>query len=240
MKVDLHTHTIVSGHAFSTLQENALVASKKGISVLATTDHGPAMFGAPSITYFRCYDRIPKYINGVRILFGVEANIINDNGDIDLPDSVLASLDLVIAGFHYNCGYEDQGVEKNTEVMIKAIKNKYVKVISHPYAKQIKVDIEKVTKAAIENDVLLELNASYFFKNTIDDPEVFSDIKMMINILKKNNKKILINSDAHSSFEVGKFEEVVMKKEELGIKDSDILNNYPEEVLAMLNIEDER
>ena len=78
MKIDLHTHTIASGHAFGTLFENVKEAKSKGIELLAVTDHGPTLPGSAPRTYFMCGDRIPKVIEGVRVLFGVEANIINE------------------------------------------------------------------------------------------------------------------------------------------------------------------
>ncbi len=236
MKIDLHTHTVLSGHAFGTVQENARIAKRKGISLLATTDHGPALLGSACETYFKCGDRIPKIINGVRVLFGVEANIIKENGDLDLPDRVLKKLDLVIVGLHKEVGYNDQGIDKNTEVLIKAMENQYVKIVSHPYGVSIPVDIDKVTHAAIKNNVLLELNASYFFTGKINNEVVWSGIKTMIKILKDNGKKILINSDAHSPSEVGRFEEVIAKFKELGINKKDILNYDKEEVLNLLNI----
>ncbi|MFZ2310448.1 MAG: PHP domain-containing protein [Patescibacteria group bacterium] len=235
-KADLHTHTIASGHAFGTVLENVTEAKKKGISLLAVTDHGPAAPGAPRSVYFKMGRRLPKVINGIRVLFGVEANIINENGDLDLPNKILDRLDLVVAGFHAECGYEDLGIEKNTDVMIKVIKNPYVKIISHPYEDDIKVDIEAVTKAAIENNVLLEVNASYFYTGKIKDEEIWSKIKMMVKILRENNQKILINSDAHSQYEIGKFQDVINKFEELGITSRDILNNDKAEILKILKI----
>ena len=236
MKIDLHTHTVLSGHAFGTVQENARAAKKKNISLLAITDHGPALLGAACEIYFSCGDRIPKIINGVRVLFGVEANIINENGDLDLSDKVLKKLDLVIAGFHKEVGYNDQGIDKNTEVLIRAMENKYVKIISHPYAAGIAVDMEKITYAAIKHNVLLELNASYFFTGKINNEKVWSGIKIMVKILKDNGKKILINSDAHNPSEIGEFNEVILKFKELGIDKKDILNYNKKEVLDFLNI----
>ena len=235
MNIDLHTHTILSGHAFGTLEENIKAAKKRNLSLLGITDHGPALKGSPSEVYFRCGDRFPRIVDGIRILFGVEANIINDNGGLDLPDDILKKLDIVIVGLHKNCGYLDQGIEKNTEVLIKAMENKYVKIVSHPYNSEMKVDMEKISKAAIKNKVLLELNASYFFKGKINNSEILDGIKTMVKILKENNQKILINSDAHSSFEVGRFDELISRFEDLGISDNDILSDK-DEALKILNI----
>ena len=236
MKVDLHTHTVASGHAFGTLLENVREAKTKGIELLAVTDHGPAGIGAPRDVYFKVGFRLPKYIEGVRVLFGIEANIIDTEGHLDLSDEVLKKLDVVMLGFHKDCGYLDQGIEKNTEVFIKALDNPYVKAVSHPYGDQVVIDIEKFTHAAISKNILLELNASFFTPKKINDEEIWNRIKTMVRILKENNQKMIINSDAHTPYEIGEFDLVVDKFKELGITESDLLNNDPEAVLKFFNL----
>jgi putative hydrolase len=236
MKIDLHTHTVASGHAFGTVWENAKEAKARGLEIIAITDHGPAMTGATNELYFRCGNRMPRIIEGVKVLFGIEANIINDNGNLDLPDSILKKLDFAMVGLHENCGYRDQGVEKNTEVLIKAMDNPYVKMISHPYASQIKIDIEKITKAAIEKNILLEINASYFRESKLADEEMWNKLKTMVKIFKANNIKMIINSDAHSPYEIGQFDDVAAKFDELGINNDDLLNNDPDAILKFFNV----
>lgn len=66
--VDTHTHTVASGHAYSTIIENCIEASKKGIELIAMTDHGPAMPGGPHIFHFGNLKVIPRYIHGVEVL----------------------------------------------------------------------------------------------------------------------------------------------------------------------------
>jgi putative hydrolase len=236
MKIDLHTHTIASGHAFGTVWENAKAAKEQGLEMIAITDHGPALPGAPNWRYFTCHNRMPRVIEGVTILFSVEASIINDNGDIDLPESILKKLDFVMAGLHADCGYLDQGEEKNTAVLIKAMNNPYVKMISHPYGSKYKVDIEKITEVALEKNILLEINASYFREKKIEDEVMWNKLKTMVKIFKANNRKMIINSDAHSPFEIGRFGNVIARFEELGITEDDVLNNDPDAVLKFFNI----
>lgn len=77
---DLHTHTIASGHAYSTVTENAHAAAQRGLKVLAITDHGPLMPGAPHPYYFGNLKVIPEYLYGVRILRGIEANVTDRKG----------------------------------------------------------------------------------------------------------------------------------------------------------------
>jgi len=82
--VDLHTHTIASGHAYSTLTENVQAASRRGLKLLGTTDHGPSMPGAPHLYHFGNLSILPESLFGVEILPGVEANITNHEGELDI------------------------------------------------------------------------------------------------------------------------------------------------------------
>ena len=220
-KIDLHMHTIASGHAFSTLDEMAREAAQKGLEMIAITDHGPSVPGTAVETYFRCGERFLNTMHGVHILFGVEANILDTKGRIDLSESTLQRLDIVIAGFHR---FEDLGVEKNTEAMIMTIKNPHVNIISHPYILNVEVDIEKISRVAIENNVLLEINASFFYRERkLNDEKIQHKIKKMIEIFQKHNKKLILTSDAHSASEIKKFDKVIERFPELGLSEKDFL-----------------
>ncbi len=99
LKIDLHTHTIASGHAFNTIYEMANAASEKGVEILGIVEHGPETLGSSKEVYFECLDRVPKELFGVRLLFGCELNIIDEQGEVDLSESTLRRLDFA-SGFH--------------------------------------------------------------------------------------------------------------------------------------------
>jgi putative hydrolase len=224
MNIDLHTHTVASRHAFSTVKEMAEAAAERGLKIIGISDHGPAMPLTSGYVYFICGNRIPKTIAGVRVLFGIEANIIDDKGNIDISSGIVKKLDYVIAGFHLECGFEPKSIEKNTAIMIKTIQNPYVDIISHPYSTQIPVDIEKVAEVACKEGKILEINVSYFSnKHRLRDS--LESIKKMIEIFKKHGKKLLINTDAHSCFEVGDMSPLLPYWDNLGLTE-DILYNY--------------
>lgn len=103
LKMDLHTHTVASGHAYSTLLENIQAAEKKGLEAFATTDHGPSMPGAAHLYHFYNLMSLPEKIGNVRILRGIEANIIDRKGQIDISLDLVERLDIVLAGLHYVC-----------------------------------------------------------------------------------------------------------------------------------------
>ncbi|HUX79124.1 MAG TPA: PHP domain-containing protein, partial [Alphaproteobacteria bacterium] len=124
IKVDLHTHTVASGHAYSTLSENALAASRKGIKLLGMTDHAPSMPGAPHLYLFGNMAILPEELYGVRILPGVEANITNYEGKLDIPIEYLSRMKIVLVGLHVIC-YPGGTSEQNTKAYIKAMENPY-------------------------------------------------------------------------------------------------------------------
>ena len=98
-EVDLHTHTIASGHAFSTISEIASAAAAKGLRGIGTTDHGPALPGGPHPYHFHALRFIPPYLRGVRILRGIEANIGID-GALDLTSEEASAFEVVLAAPH--------------------------------------------------------------------------------------------------------------------------------------------
>ena len=97
---DLHTHTIVSGHAYTTLLENISYCKENGIKILGTSEHVLAMPNAPHRWYFGNMKVIPRIINDVIILRGCETNILDVDGNIDLAEEDSKFLDYMIASFH--------------------------------------------------------------------------------------------------------------------------------------------
>ena len=98
--IDLHNHTIASGHAYSTMEEMISRAKKKGVKILGISDHAPALEGGPNIFYFGNLFVVPREIDGLILLKGVEANILDFEGNIDVPERFLKRLDYAIASLH--------------------------------------------------------------------------------------------------------------------------------------------
>ena len=112
--IDAHTHTVASGHAYSSLQEMAQAAADKGLQVLGITEHGPTIQGTCPLVYFRNMFVVPRQMYGVRILMGCEINILDTQGMLDLDDEHLDFLDLAIAGVHLKC-WKGGTKEENTQ-----------------------------------------------------------------------------------------------------------------------------
>ncbi len=155
--VDTHTHTIASGHAYSTIMENALASKKQGLKLLCTTDHAPEMPGAPHYWHFNNQRVIPRFLHDVGILRGVEANTLNINGDLDLPASSYLHLDWVIASFHEPV-FKPATADIHTEALINVIKGGKADALGHLGNPHYPFDIEAVLCCAKEHNVAIEIN----------------------------------------------------------------------------------
>ena len=101
--LDLHTHTTASGHAYNSLYEMVHSASVRGLSLFGCSDHAPAMPGSCHSFHFINFKVLPRTLYGVRLMMGVELNIMDYDGTVDLEQSVLEPLDLSL--IHILCGH---------------------------------------------------------------------------------------------------------------------------------------
>lgn len=230
---DLHVHTVASGHAFSTVMEIAKAASLKGIEVVALTDHGPALPGGAHPYHFWNLRVVPRELEGVRLLRGIEANIINDDGEIDLAPEILDSLDVVHATFHNGCGYERGDQAKNTEVLIKAMDNPRVDFIAHPGSDYFPLDLEAVVEAALNRGIAIELNNSSLLETTSRPGAKERDLELA-KLAARKGLPVVVSSDAHIATDVGNFVAAVELAELASIPEELVLNSSLERVLDYL------
>ena len=101
--LDVHTHTIASGHAYNTIKEMAQSASEKGLELLGITEHAMKMPGTCHSFYFANLKMLERKMFGVEMLFGVELNILNQDGEVDMEENLLKKMDIVIASMHIPC-----------------------------------------------------------------------------------------------------------------------------------------
>lgn len=228
--LDVHTHTIVSGHAYSTLMENAKAASEKGIKVLGTTEHGCTMPHSPHIWYFHNYKVLPREMYGVTMLYGVEANIIDYDGNLDMDDETLEKLDVVIGSIHEEV-YKIGTLEENTEAFINVIKSGKIDIVGHLGNPKIPVDFEKIVKCAKENNVLIEINNSSFTTSRVGS---LGNCTKIAQLCKENGNMIIMNSDAHFCTTIGEFTEAVNMLESIDFPEERIMNSTPENMIDFL------
>jgi len=229
--VDTHCHTISSGHAYSTISEIAEIAGEKGLKLIAMTDHGPAMPGGPHIFHIGNQRIIPDYIKGVRVLKGVEANIMDCDGGLDLPDNYLKKLEIVIASFHDVC-ISPGSVEENTRALVSAMRNPYVDIIAHPGNPYYPIDVDRLIQCAYDTGKLIEINNSSFIGSRRGSAENCRNIAAKA---KEKGVVLTAGSDCHICYDVGKFNKVEEIFRKIAMPEELIINTDPQKLIDYLN-----
>lgn len=229
--MDLHTHTVASGHAYSTLQENIAAAQALGLKCLGISDHGPEMLGGPHVMYFWNLKIVPRQYGELKLLCGAEADIMDMDGQLDLDDFTLSRLDYCIASMHGPC-FKSGTAKENTDAAIKAMKNPYVKILGHPDDSRFPLEYERLVQAAVEEKVLLEVNNSSLHPLAARQG-ARENILTMLRLCKKYQCPIILGTDSHISYTIGNFEWVEALLEEVEFPQELIVNtqnNYWEKI----------
>ena len=232
--LDVHTHTVASGHAYSTIQEMAQRASEIGLQMLGITEHATNLPGAPQYIYFKNLHVVPRQMYGVRLLMGVELNILDTRGTLDYGEDVLKDLDLVIAGIHSLC-WTGGTKDENTQGMIVAIRSPWTHIISHPGDGTADLHFEPIVLAAKETHTLLELNNSSLnpVRHKLTAHDNFCEI---LRLCKQYDVPIILGSDAHISFSIADYRFCTPLLHETEFPDELIMNDKPADFLRYCNI----
>ena len=211
---DYHTHTVYS-HGKGTIEDNVKEAISKGIKTIGISDHGykHMTYGIKYKDIYKMREEIDslklKYKN-IDILLGIECNILDDSGNIDVDENILKVVDYIMAGYHFgstptsikgvinhcdNYLFKTKKAKQyNTKAIINAMRKHNIFAITHPGDKG-EVDIEEIAKTAKETDTRLEVNSSHGFLNV-----------EQLKIIKTYENKLIIGSDAHVPENVGNFD----------------------------------
>lgn len=203
--LDMHTHTIASGHAYNTIWEMAAQAHAIGLEVLGITEHAPAMPGTCHEFYFSNLKAVPRVINGQKVLLGTELNVLDRAGHVDLSEEILKEMDVCVASIHPPCFQEPWEMEAVTAAYLHLCENPYVTIIGHPDDGRFPVDYEQLAIKARETGTLLELNQgslspSGFRKNTRENSAI------MLRFCEKYGTSVIMDSDAHVVSSIGNHE----------------------------------
>jgi len=230
--MDLHTHTVASGHAYNTLYEMAKSASEKGLALMGSTDHAPKMPGTCHEFYFINFKVIPRNICGVNILMGVELNILDYTGRVDLRKGLLEKMDYSIASLHEPC-YKSGTSAENTRAYIGAIENPLIHIIGHPDDSRFPEDYDTLVSAAAENHTLLELNSSSLhpLSARINAAENY---RIMLELCKRYHASVIIDSDAHIEADVGNHTRAWELIHEMDFPEELIVNSSFEKLLPYI------
>lgn len=201
---DPHTHSIASGHAStSTITDLAKQASAVGLSMIGITDHGPATTGSSRASYFRNLAYAPKRRCGIELLYGVELNILDYDGTVDLEDAILEHLDYAIISMHIP-NIKPGTVEENTFAYINAMKHPKVKIVGHCEDVRYPIDYEALIVAAKHYGVVLEINNSSLSPKGYRG-DVRENVLTILNLCKKHQHPVVLSSDSHGTDYVGDF-----------------------------------
>ncbi len=219
IQADLHTHTIASTHAYSTITENCEWASKYGLKAIAMTDHAMSMPDSPHRWHFENLDVIPREISGVTVLKGIEANIMNIDGEIDADDSFLSKLEWVVASMHSQV-IEKDTLENITKAYINVCKNPHVDVIGHCTSDEFYFDYEKGVKAFKEYEKLIEINESSIKNKKGSRKNCYEILKLC----KKYEVPVVVDSDSHFCQNIGQTPNAFQIIDELDFPEKLIVN----------------
>lgn len=230
IETDTHTHTIISGHAYSSLQENVAAAKMAGLKLLATTDHASSMPGSPHFWYFENLTVVPRIIDGVGVLRGCEANIINASGEIDISDSLAKKLDVVIGSLHEPV-FAPSSEQEHTDALMGAITSGKINILGHLGNPRFPFDIDRVVKAAAENQVMIEINNSSFGHSRAGSRP---NCLRIAQAAKKHGAFLTFSSDAHISFAIGNYDQCIALVKEIDFPEKRIVSTKAQKLLDFL------
>ncbi len=238
---DYHIHSTYSKnkHGKSTIEEIVQRAIEIGLKEIAITDHGPRHF-----LYGMRLDKIEEAKNEIirlrhiypqiKILFGVESNIISFDGDTDITAELFETFDIILCGYHLGAMYlsfkdfwgfivlnyfgrfnkklREHMTEKNTDAVVKALNKYKINILTHPGDK-MPVNIKRIVEAAEKNKTILEISNHHDHLNSEE-----------IEIAAKYDVQFVISSDAHSKENIGGFEKALNEAIKAGLDLNRIIN----------------
>ena len=232
LQVDSHTHSMASGHAYSTLQEMAQAASDRNLKMFALTDHAPAAPGAPHKWHFTNAKIIPRFMYGVAVIRGGEVNIMNEQGDIDLGAHDRRHLDWLIGSLH-NPVFIPSDKAIHTKALINAIEAGIIHAIGHPGNPEFDIDFESVVKTAAANNVAIELNDSSFRQSR---PGSAPRCKAIAECARDYGAFITTGSDAHISYDVGVLSHCSALLDQINFPKEKVITRTPSSFLSFLRL----
>ncbi len=227
---DVHMHTVETDGRNS-IEEMALAARDRGYKYMAITDHSKNLAFANGLDDKRALEHVlriheaDKSVDAIRIFAGIEVDILAD-GALDLSDSVLEQMNLVIASVH---SHFNQTAEEMTARLLKAIGNPNVSIIGHPTGRLLLrrdaygFDLDAVLEAAARHKVAMELNAY---------PDRLDLCDRHLRLAKQHGVKIVINTDSHHTSHMEKIRFGVLQARRAWLTPKDVLNTLLVEKFA--------
>ena len=230
--LDVHTHTVVSGHAFSSMSEMIAEGQRKGLRILGITEHGWSIPGTCDQLYFKNYWVVPRQYGDMKLLLGAELNILDTEGTVDMTEKQYRYMDLRIAGIHSVC-WKGGTPEENTAGMVTAMHNPWVQMISHPGDGTADLLFEPIVKASRETGTILEFNNTSL-KPGRGKAKARDNNMEILRLCMKYDVPVVVGSDAHIVFDVANHQHAMNLIKEVGFPEELVLNDKPELFLSSL------
>lgn len=252
VKVDPHTHTIFSGHAFSTVRENAIEASERQLTAIGLTDHfgegflPAALNGKFMFPAAMNMESLPEIIHGVRVLAGAEIDIVDQEGHlygwnnvlfgghlngITQLEAMLRTREVTIASDH---GFIPEGEEisedEGTKTYVNVLQTPGVHILGHIGRSKVPFHIDTVVKEAKRTGKMIEIN-NHSFRFGEKTAERCRQIALAC---AKEGTYIAVSSDAHSAYHVGTFDMAFKMLEEINFPQTLIANESLEKFLNII------
>lgn len=231
---DTHTHTVASTHAYSTVHDYFTAAKQRGVQLFAVTDHAPTMPDGPHYWHFGNMKVLPRVVDGVAMLRGIESNILPDFSGVDIPDRLLPFLDIAIASLHEPV-FTPQDSRAHTRAIIAALESGRVQILGHPGNPRYPFNADEVIRAARANNVAIEINNSSFTHSRIGSEE---NCVRLLELVDQLDWKVVFASDAHSAFQLGVVDQCVNKAKQVGFPFERVISATPERLLQFLHEHD--
>ena len=227
---DLHMHTDATDGR-DTIRQMAEAAMARGLKYIAITDHSKNLAMTNGLDDARALAHVKKirevdaelqreFEGRIRVLPGIEVDILGD-GALDLEDSTLAEMDVVVASVH---SHFNQPIEEMTARVLRALENPHVRILGHPTGRKIlnreayAIDIDLILKRAAELGVAVEHNANPARSDLSD---------LHLRVAKQFGCKIVVDTDAHSTEELDQMRYGITQLRRAWLSAEDVLNTQP-------------
>lgn len=225
IQVDTHVHSVLSGHAWSTLHEDVLQARRVGLKALCLTEHSSAVPGASPEWTPLSMAMIPEYDEGIRVYRGLEADVIDTMGTLCPRSAYLEKLDFCIASLHGVVCDFDWSRDKCTEAWLKVLDHPYIDALGHIDRAAFPCDFEPIVRKAAEKGKLIELNNA----SMIDMRAAGRDnVSRIARLCMQYGASVCVGSDAHYHTMVGDFHLLEPMLNEM---------DFPEELIVNRTVE---
>lgn len=237
---DFHTHTRHS-HGLGSVIDNVEAARRRGLEAVAITDHGPASLFGVGVESLSVFDVIRQEVNRARqrypdmkVLAGAEANVVSEEGELDVPRTLQEGLDIVLAGLHPLVRWRPflrgssliagnlagawagwgrrWARERNTRAIVNAVLYNRVHVVTHP-GYRLPIDTRALARACARTGCLMEINAGH------DHTSV-----EYIRIARDEGARFVLSSDAHTPARVGDVAKAAHLARKAGLEPWQIVN----------------